>query len=144
MRAGAKAKPLLAGGAGTATAVAFGHHRRRAESRRRRAHAATSCPQRGEPALHTQDTHTRTHALEFIPDQEEAARDPGDATTWAQAISREKEKRKEKRSRAEFGPEGRGGREAQEDFRPDDALLFFFFFYTTLTRGSHLSVRPAD
>ena len=53
--------------------------------------------------------------------------------------------RDEKRGEwAEFGPEGRGGREAQEDFRPDDALLFFFFFYTALTRGSHLSVRPAD
>ena len=92
--------------------------------------------------------HTRTHALELAPDQEEAARDPGVADKWAGVVSRSGERRKRKRrrrrERAEFGPEGRGGREAQEDFRPHDALLFFFFFYMALTRGSHLSVRSAD
>jgi len=77
----------------------------------------------------THNTHTCTHALEITPDREEAARDPGDADTWAQAVSRGKEKRKEKRRRwAEFGPEGPRRREAREEIRPDDALPFFFFF----------------
>ena len=105
----------------------------------RRAHAATSRPRHGEPAQHSQHTHTRTHALESTPDQEEAARDPGDADTWAQTVSRGKEKKKRRR-RAEFGPEGPRGAEARGEIRPEDALPFFLFSCcTALTRGSHRS-----
>ena len=79
----------------------------------------------------THKTHTRTQALEFTPDQEEAAWDPGDADMWAHAVGRGKEKRKEKRrSRAEFGPEGPRRREAHEDFRPDNARFLFLFHNT--------------
>mgnify|MGYP006913714655 CR=1 FL=1 len=99
---------------------------------RRRCAVATPTPRccvRGVASLLcTHKTQTRTHALEFTPDQEEAAWDPGDADTWAQAISRGKEKRKEKRrSRAEFGLEGPRRREAHEDFRPDNARFSFCF-----------------
>ena len=91
--------------------------------------------------LCTHKTQTRTHALEFTPDQEEAAWDPGDADMWAQAISRGKEKRKEKRrSRAEFGLEGPRRREAREEIRPDDALPFFFFFF--FLHGTDTRVPP--
>ena len=99
---------------------------------RRRAHAATSRSRRGEPAQHTQRTHTRTHALEIALDQEEAARDPGVANKWASVLSRSGERRKkekeEEEKRARTGPTSPTMRRAQEDFRPEDAIPFSFFF----------------
>ena len=108
---------------------------------RRRVRGVASLPS-------THKTHTRTHALEFAPDREEAARDPGVADKWARVVSRSGERRKkekeEEEKRARTGPTSPRMRRAQEEIRPDDALPFFFFFYTALTRESHLSVRPAD
>ena len=97
----------------------------------RSARTASSRSQRdmGAHPVRWQPTHAHTHALEITPDQAEAARNPGDTDTWARAVSRGKEKGREKRRRrAEFGPEGPRRREAREEIRPDDALPFFFFF----------------
>ena len=131
-------------------AVAMEHRRSASPLRhgdRARAAMSRSRHDLGAHPVHWQPTHTRTHALEFAPDQEGAARDPGVADTWDRAVSRSRKRRKRKRGGEENGPSSAQKAQEEEEpmktFGPTTRVFLFFFFFTALTHGSHLSVRPA-
>jgi len=93
-------------------------------------------------------THGRTHTPVTALDRIEAARDPGDADKWDQGVSRSGKRRKRKRKRRRNGPgpaqQAQEREEPRRTFGPKTRSLFPFSSCTALTRGSHLSVRPAD
>jgi len=111
----------------------------------RRAHAAMSRSQRGEFDHPHRQTRTHTGTCD-APDLRGATLDPGDADKWDQGVSRSGKRRKKRKGR-----EGKTGRDRPSKPKNEKGpgglsaqrRAFSFSFFTTLTRGSHLSVRPA-
>jgi hypothetical protein len=96
------------------------------------ARAATSRSRHGKPrrAPYALATHTRTHALEFAPDQEGAARDPGVADKWAGAVNRRGEKKKKKGDAPDLDQEAQEEEEPGVSFGTLTRFPFPFFSFS--------------